>query len=104
MHGESAGGNIAVVLALLARDEGGLSPPLTGVSASIPAVLPAEVVPERFKAEYKSHEQNKNAPGLDEGAFGFFVGECCSFSLFLSFFPPLWGLGLGVMRSVEELR
>ncbi|KAK0625702.1 AB hydrolase superfamily protein B1A11.02 [Lasiodiplodia hormozganensis] len=74
VHGESAGGNIAVVLALLARDEA-LSPPLTGVSASIPAVLAAEAVPERFKAEYKSHEQNKNAPGLDAGALGFFAAN-----------------------------
>lgn len=92
MHGESAGGNIAVVLALLARDEG-LSPPLTGVSASIPAVLAAEVVPERFKAEYKSYEQNKNAPGLDAGALGFFAGGCCFSSPSFSVGSWPWGMG-----------
>ncbi|KAK7734592.1 hypothetical protein SLS57_000289 [Botryosphaeria dothidea] len=70
VHGESAGGNIATVLALLARDET-LSPPLTGLSASIPAVLSKDAVPERLKGEYLSIEQNKDAPGLDAGGLDF---------------------------------
>lgn len=74
MHGESAGGNIATVLALLARDEK-LSPPLTGLSASVPAVLSKDAVPERFKGEYLSIEQNKDAPGLDAGGLDFVLCE-----------------------------
>lgn len=74
VHGESAGGNFAVILALLARDEN-LSPPLTGISASIPAVLAKEAVPERFKAEYLSLDQNKDAPGLDATALEYLIGK-----------------------------
>ncbi|KAL1641058.1 hypothetical protein SLS58_006330 [Diplodia intermedia] len=77
LHGESAGGNMAVVLALLARDEA-LRPPLTGVSASIPAVLPpggGDRLPEKFRPEYRSYEQNRDAPGLDREAVGFLIGN-----------------------------
>ncbi|EOD51436.1 putative lipase 2 protein [Neofusicoccum parvum UCRNP2] len=74
IHGESAGGNIAVVLALLARDEA-LSPALTGLSACIPAVLRADVVPERFKAEYVSWTQNAEAPGLDQKGMEFVMSH-----------------------------
>ncbi|KAL1624872.1 hypothetical protein SLS54_003596 [Diplodia seriata] len=77
LHGESAGGNMAVVLALLARDER-LQPPLTGVSASIPSVLPpggGDQLPERFRAEYRSYEQNRDEPGLNREAVGFLIGN-----------------------------
>ncbi|KAF4307591.1 putative lipase 2 [Botryosphaeria dothidea] len=74
VHGESAGANFAVVLAHLARDEK-LSPPLTGVSASIPAVLSPSVVPDRFKPDYLSYEQNRDAPGLDAASMEYLVGN-----------------------------
>lgn len=74
VHGESAGGNMATVITLLARDEK-LSPPVTGLSASAPAVLSPEVVPERFKAEYLSVEQNKEAPGLDRTSIDLLLCE-----------------------------
>lgn len=99
VHGESAGGNIATVMALLARDEG-LSPPLTGVSASIPSVLSREAVPERFKAEYLSFEQNRDAPGLDTAGLDFVLGE----SLFCFFLGGWrvdnWEYGVANLRGV----
>ncbi|KAK2017799.1 alpha/beta-hydrolase [Colletotrichum eremochloae] len=55
--GGSAGGNIAAVLAHLARDSE-LSPPLTGQYLCVPAimcVLPPEAIPEQYRSEYLSH-------------------------------------------------
>ena len=70
--GTSAGGNITAVLAHLARDEK-LSPPLTGQYLSIPAVLPSEVVPDKYKDSYLAFEQNKNAPVLPKAAIDMFM-------------------------------
>ncbi|KAK8089360.1 hypothetical protein PG997_004321 [Apiospora hydei] len=53
----SAGGNIAAVLAHVARDEG-LSPPLTGQYLCVPAITcfrRPELIPERYRDEYLSH-------------------------------------------------
>ncbi|KAJ5010955.1 AB hydrolase superfamily protein [Colletotrichum sp. SAR 10_99] len=55
--GGSAGGNIAAVLAHLARDNK-LSPSVTGQYLCVPAImcfLPPEDVPEKYRAEYLSH-------------------------------------------------
>ncbi|KAK8056556.1 hypothetical protein PG993_001783 [Apiospora rasikravindrae] len=55
--GGSAGGNIAAVLAHVARDEG-LSPPLTGQYLCVPAITcfrRPELIPERYRDEYLSH-------------------------------------------------
>ncbi|KAK8115032.1 lipase/esterase [Apiospora kogelbergensis] len=55
--GGSAGGNIAAVLAHVARDEG-LSPPLTGQYLCVPAITcfrRPELLPERYRDEYLSH-------------------------------------------------
>ncbi|KAK6194266.1 pre-mRNA-splicing factor rse1 [Pestalotiopsis sp. IQ-011] len=55
--GGSAGGNIAAVLAHLARDEH-LSPPLTGQYLCVPAItcfLPPDQLPAAYRAEYLSH-------------------------------------------------
>lgn len=76
LYGESAGANLAIVAALLARDEC-LSPPLTGLSLSIPAVLSEEAVPDKYKAEYLSYEQSANTPGLDTKSLDYLV---CMFS------------------------
>ncbi|KAF2087625.1 hypothetical protein K490DRAFT_41525 [Saccharata proteae CBS 121410] len=58
--GESAGGNLTIIMALMARDEK-LNPPLTGAAPAIPSVCSKEAVPERFKKDYHSKEQNYNA-------------------------------------------
>jgi acetyl esterase/lipase len=70
--GTSAGGNITAVLAHLARDEK-LSPPLTGQSLAIPAVLPEAKVPEKYKPYFLSYEQNKDAPILPVAAIDMFM-------------------------------
>lgn len=51
--GASAGGNLAAVMAQVARDKG-LSPPLTGQYLCVPALLWHDVVPDRFKDDYQS--------------------------------------------------
>lgn len=61
--GESSGGNIAIVLSHLARDNN-LSPPLTGQFLSLPSCLPPETVPEKFKPFYHSWKQAQEAPKL----------------------------------------
>lgn len=70
--GTSAGGNISAVLAHVARDEK-LSPPLTGQYLAIPAVLPSERVPEKYKPYFLSYEQNRNAPVLPVAAIDMFM-------------------------------
>ncbi|KUI61670.1 hypothetical protein VP1G_08825 [Cytospora mali] len=55
--GGSAGGNIAAILAHLARDNK-LDPPLTGQYLCVPAItcfMPPEDMPEQYCAEYLSH-------------------------------------------------
>ncbi|EGE04154.1 abhydrolase superfamily protein [Trichophyton mentagrophytes] len=55
--GGSAGGNIAAVLAHIARDEQ-LSPPLTGQYLCVPAImcfLPPSHIPVQYQAEFLSH-------------------------------------------------
>ncbi|KAK7908312.1 lipase 2 [Apiospora marii] len=62
--GGSAGGNIAAVLAHVARDEG-LSPPLTGQYLCVPVITcfrRPELIPERYQDEYLSH------PGVTRSA------------------------------------
>lgn len=71
--GTSAGGNLSAVVAHLARDEK-LSPPLTGQHLIIPAVLPAAVVPDKYKEYYLSYEQNRFAPILPVAAIDMFMG------------------------------
>lgn len=61
--GASAGGNIAAVLAHLARDEG-LNPPLTGQYLCVPSLLHLGGVPEKHKHEYLSRSINKDDPVL----------------------------------------
>lgn len=70
--GTSAGGNIAAVLAHVARDEK-LSPPLTGQYLVVPALLPASKVPEKYRPYYLSYEQNKTAPVLPVAAIDMFM-------------------------------
>ncbi|KAH8635011.1 hypothetical protein IG631_10411 [Alternaria alternata] len=61
--GASAGGNIAAVLALLARDEK-LSPPITGQYLCVPVLLPDTNVPPSLASLYLSRTQSTNDPVL----------------------------------------
>ncbi|KIW12629.1 hypothetical protein PV08_09907 [Exophiala spinifera] len=70
--GTSAGGNITAVLAHVARDEG-LSPPLTGQYLAIPALVPHDKVPEKYKKYFLSFEQNRDAPVLPVAAIDMFM-------------------------------
>lgn len=70
--GTSAGGNISAVLTHLAKDAK-LSPPLTGQYLCIPAVLADDVVPEKYKSQYKSMAENANAPVLPREAINAFM-------------------------------
>jgi acetyl esterase/lipase len=61
--GASAGGNIAAVLALLARDEN-LEPPITGQYLCVPALLPDTNVPPELAPLYQSRTQSSDDPVL----------------------------------------
>ena len=63
--GTSAGGSIAASLAHLARDNN-LSPPLTGHMISIGSVMHVDHVPKKYRSQYLSREQNKEAPILNQ--------------------------------------
>ncbi|PIG86174.1 lipase/esterase [Aspergillus arachidicola] len=67
--GASAGGNLSIVTAHRSVKEK-LSPPITGVLASIPVCMSQETVPEKYKHLWVSREQNGNAPGLDSKSIG----------------------------------
>ncbi|KZM19041.1 uncharacterized protein EKO05_0001166 [Ascochyta rabiei] len=64
--GASAGGNIAAVLALLARDEK-LDPPITGQYLCVPALLPDTNVPPCLAHLYESRLMNIYDPVLKGG-------------------------------------
>ncbi|KAI0124106.1 Alpha/Beta hydrolase protein [Xylariales sp. AK1849] len=64
----SAGANLALVSATLARDEN-LSPPLTGLWLSIPIVMSMKYPPAHLVAELQSFEQCKDAPVLNAQAW-----------------------------------
>lgn len=73
--GASAGGNLAAVISHLARDEK-LSPPITGVSLLIPALIDHTLkeFPGEYKHEIISYEQNANAPILGMASIEMFMG------------------------------
>lgn len=65
LGGASAGGNIAAVLALLARDEK-LSPPITGQYLCVPALLPHTNVPAHLAHLYQSRAHSLSDPVLKD--------------------------------------
>lgn len=73
--GVSAGANMAATITHLARDEQ-MTPALTGCWLSIPSLLSPDVVPDKYKGDYLSREQNKHAPILNEGAIALFRSKC----------------------------
>ncbi|KAJ8072029.1 hypothetical protein PM082_015587 [Marasmius tenuissimus] len=61
--GSSAGGNLAAVVAHLARDDSFFNnKPVTGQLLHIPVICHYDAVPEKYKPLYLSMEQNKDAP------------------------------------------
>lgn len=74
MAGTSAGGSIANAVVYLNRDLG--SPvKVKGQFLSVAPLLPPPVVPERYKDDYVSHEQNRDVaiPSVELGQL--FLGE-----------------------------
>lgn len=61
--GESAGADLALVVAHIYAEEG-LSPTLTGVYAALPSCVNEVDVPEKYNEYFFSHEQNAQAPML----------------------------------------
>ncbi|KAM0179762.1 hypothetical protein ACHAPF_002710 [Botrytis cinerea] len=57
--GTSAGGNIANAVVHLNREQSSISP-VTGQFLSVPPLLPAHLVPEKYKDDFISNEQNKD--------------------------------------------
>ncbi|PYH89000.1 alpha/beta-hydrolase [Aspergillus ellipticus CBS 707.79] len=63
LGGFSSGATVAAVLLQQARDQG-LSPSLTGGFISIPMLLVDEIVPECYRGEWKSREENTQDPAV----------------------------------------
>ncbi len=61
--GASAGGNLSAVMCQIGRDEG-LDPPLTGQNLCVPALLSFNVVPEKWKNDYRSRAESTDDPIL----------------------------------------
>ncbi|KAJ5120918.1 Alpha/Beta hydrolase protein [Penicillium bovifimosum] len=59
--GSSAGANLSISTAHRAKREN-LSPPITGVLASVPPCMTEETVPSKYKDLWLSHEQNALSP------------------------------------------
>ena len=59
--GASAGGNLSAVMCQLGRDDA-LDPPLTGQYLCVPALLWSTVVPDKWKAEYRSQFESSQDP------------------------------------------
>jgi acetyl esterase/lipase len=69
--GVSAGANMAATITHLARDEK-MVPALTGCWLSVPSLLSPGVVPDRYKKDYLSRDQHKDALILNKGAIELF--------------------------------
>ena len=77
--GDSAGGNLSAAVALKARDDPFFSAtPLTGQYLREPAVVHPRAVPDKYKAEMRSFEENKDALFLSAESTLFFFGAPCS--------------------------
>lgn len=63
-------------LALVARRES-LSPPLTGIGLLNPEVLDFRSIPDKYKNDIVSYEQNLDAPFFNSKLIDLFVGKYC---------------------------
>jgi acetyl esterase/lipase len=97
--GVSAGANFAAAVSHLYRDEK-ITPLLTGLYLSIPATLEPDMVPEKYKTQYLSHEQNKDAPILNRGVLELFQSkQPLAFAVLLKHAPQT---SMGVYHSIEN--
>ncbi|EON62302.1 hypothetical protein W97_01523 [Coniosporium apollinis CBS 100218] len=72
--GTSAGGNIAIILSHLARDES-ISPLITGLWPSVPVLISPDAIPDEYKDVIISHEQNAEAPAFNKKAYMFMINQ-----------------------------
>ncbi|KAI5251956.1 lipase/esterase [Aureobasidium subglaciale] len=69
LGGISAGGNLTACIAQKTLEDKSLAHPLTGLWLCVPLVFPnQELVPDKYKELWFSHEQNAEAPILDKNA------------------------------------
>ena len=71
LAGVSAGANMAISCSHLADDEN-FTPKVTGVYLHVPSALAPQAVPEKWKSEYTSREDNRDAPILSAGSIQLF--------------------------------
>lgn len=62
--GASSGGTLAAPLVQHAHEKG-LTPPITGTYLAVPMLLVEEIVPERFKRQWTSREENVPFPSVN---------------------------------------
>ena len=67
---------MTAVVAHQCRDDK-LSPPITGCLLMIPFYCVSDFIPEAWKSDYKSWEQNKSAPILTRAATDLFMDNYC---------------------------
>lgn len=72
---DGTGANLTASVALLYRDDKN-EPPLTGLYLSIPSLLSPGVVPEKYQKDFRSRDENKDAPILGQGALDMFRSKC----------------------------
>lgn len=74
LGGVSAGGTISAVASHLYRDDK-IEPPLTGIYLSVPSTIDPEAVPDKYKQEHTSRQDNVEAPVLDKDTMKLFAGK-----------------------------
>ena len=73
--GDSAGANLAAAVALKARDDPFFTGrQLTGQYLREPAVVHPLVVPEKYKVDHRSFEENKAVPGFNADTVLYYFG------------------------------
>ncbi|KAG9603277.1 lipase/esterase, partial [Aureobasidium melanogenum] len=69
LGGVSAGGNLTACIAQKTLEDKSLAHPLTGLWLCVPLIFPnKDLVPDKYKDLWFSHEQNADAPILDKNA------------------------------------
>ena len=102
--GDSAGGNIAAASALQARDDPFFADKhkLTGQFLREAVLLHPEAVPEKYRAELRSYEENADAPLLGKDGMYLCFGE--SSSPYLSDVHMYTALTAPALRSIGHGR
>lgn len=79
LAGISAGANLACTVSHLARDDG-MTPKISGLSLGIPSLLSPQAVPDKWKSEYRSREENRDALILNQDSITYFRRRSEKFS------------------------